>query len=158
MNAGVKTVVMPKFDLERFCQLVQEHQVSVTYVPPPIVLALAKHPVVSKYDLTSLRFLNSAAAALTKELVEEVWQRLKIPVKQGYGLSETGPAAIVQMLDEFGKFVGSIGKLLPNMTAKIIDADGKEVTKDGEVRVYRRSHALPSIGEKGLHTNNLCLR
>ncbi|PKS06423.1 hypothetical protein jhhlp_007171 [Lomentospora prolificans] len=132
MNAGIRTVVMPKFDLERFCQLVQEHQVSVTYVPPPIVLALAKHPLVSKYDLSSIRFLNCAAAPLTRELVEELWQRLKLPVKQGYGLSETSPAAVLQMLDEFGKFVGSIGKLIPNMTAKIVDADGNEITKAGE--------------------------
>lgn len=133
MNAGIQTVVMPKFDLERFCQLVQEHKISVTYVPPPIVLGLAKHPVVSKYDMSSIRFLNCAAAPLTRELVEELWQRLKIPVKQGYGLSETSPAAVLQMLDEFGKFVGSVGKLIPNMTAKIIDSDGNEVTKAGEV-------------------------
>jgi acyl-CoA synthetase (AMP-forming)/AMP-acid ligase II len=132
MWTGVKTIVMAKFDLERFCQLVQEHQISIAYIPPPVVLALAKHPLVSKYDLSSLRFLNSGAAPLTKELVEGVWQRFKIGVKQGYGLSETSPVATCQMLDEFGKFMGSVGRLLPNMEAKIIGENGDEV-KAGEV-------------------------
>jgi 4-coumarate--CoA ligase len=132
MWTGVKTVVMAKFDLERFCQVVQEHQISVTYIPPPIVLALAKHPVVDRYDLSSLRFLNSGAAPLTKELVEGVWDRLKIVVKQGYGLSETSPVATCQTVDEFGKCMGSVGKLVPNMEAKIVDEQGNEV-KEGDV-------------------------
>jgi len=127
--------VMAKFDLDRFCQLIQEHQISVIYIPPPIVLALAKNPMVSKYDLSSLRFLNSGAAPLTKELVEGVWQRFKIGVKQGYGLSETSPVATCQTIDEFGKYMGSVGKLLPNMESKIIDEDGNEV-KDGEVSSF----------------------
>jgi len=74
---------MDRFDLEDFCALIQQHRITMGYVVPPVVLALAKSPIVTKYDLTSLRMLNSGAAPLTGELVDAVWERLKVPVKQG---------------------------------------------------------------------------
>lgn len=50
---------------------------------PPVILLLAKHPDVAKYDLSSMRMINSGAAPLTRELVESLYARLRIPVKQG---------------------------------------------------------------------------
>lgn len=126
---------MSRFDLEKACQIIQEHRITYAYVPPPIVLAFGKHPAVDKYDLTSLKMLHSGAAPLTNELLEVVWSRLKLPVKQGYGLSETSPATHVQLPDEWAKHMGSVGKLVPNMEAKIVDLDGNEVPlgEEGEL-------------------------
>lgn len=50
---------------------------------PPIILFLAKHPVVSKFDLSSITKLISGAAPLGDSLTEEVMERLKAPVCQG---------------------------------------------------------------------------
>lgn len=124
---------MSKFDLPKACQLIQDHKITFIYVPPPIILALGKHPIVEKYDLSSLRFINSAAAPLSKDLVDAVWKRLKVAVKQGYGLSETSPAVSAQLLDEWAKYMGSVGKLIPNMEAKFVDEKLNEVPT-GEVR------------------------
>lgn len=74
---------MDRFDLEKFCRLVQEERITYAYVVPPVVLALAKHPIVAKFDLSSLRMMNSGAAPLSKELSTAVYTRIKIPVKQG---------------------------------------------------------------------------
>lgn len=82
---------MPKFDLDEFCKITQDHKITMAYLVPPIILRLAKEPLVSKYDLSSILMINSGAAPLTKELVEALYERLHIPVKQGYGLSETSP-------------------------------------------------------------------
>ncbi|KAF7551631.1 hypothetical protein G7Z17_g4864 [Cylindrodendrum hubeiense] len=128
LTTGVKCVVMEKFDLAQACQLIQDHQLTFMYVPPPIILALGKHPLVEKYNLSSLRFVNSAAAPLSRDLVDAVWERLQITVKQGYGLSETSPAVCIQLFDEWARFQGSVGKLVSNMQAKIIDPQGKEVS------------------------------
>jgi 4-coumarate--CoA ligase len=97
MYSGLTLTIMPKFDLEKFCSIVQNQKITFSYVVPPVVLLLAKHPVVDKYDLSSLRMMNSGAAPLTRELVESVYERLKIPVKQGYGLSETSPTTHTQV-------------------------------------------------------------
>lgn len=94
---GLTTVVMLKFDLEKFCSNIQTHRITVSYIVPPLVLLLGKHPLADKYDLSSVRMLNSGAAPLTRELVESVYNRLKIPIKQGYGLTETSPTTHVQV-------------------------------------------------------------
>lgn len=123
---------MSRFDIERACQLIEKHKISFSYVPPPVVLAFSKHPVVDKYDLSSMRLLSSGAAPLTPDLATAFWDRLKIAVKQGYGLSETSPVAMMQHPDEWGKFMGSVGKLLPNMVAKIVDPDEGTELADGQ--------------------------
>jgi 4-coumarate--CoA ligase len=94
---GLESIVMPRFELEKFCSVIQERRVTFVNVVPPVVLLLGKSDIVSKYDLSSLRMLNSGAAPLTKDLVHVVNTRLKIPIKQGYGLSETSPVTHEQV-------------------------------------------------------------
>ena len=130
--AGIRVVVMPKFDLEGWCKIVQDEKVTFSFVVPPVVLGLAKSPVVSKYDLSSLKMLNCGAAPLTRELVEQEYARLKIPIKQGYGLSETSPTTHMQNWDAWDTSIGSVGWMLPNQTAKYMSPDEKEVAP-GEV-------------------------
>ncbi|OAL53362.1 4-coumarate-CoA ligase-like protein [Pyrenochaeta sp. DS3sAY3a] len=125
--SGFQLVVMPKFDLEDFCRFIQDLKVTFAYVVPPIVLLLSKHPIVSKYDLSSIRMMNSGAAPLTRELVEAVHGRLGIPVKQGYGLSETSPTTHTQPWADWDKTIGSVGLLLPYQTAKYMSAEEKEM-------------------------------
>lgn len=65
LRCGATVVVLPRFDLDQFLGAIQEHRISGLYVAPPIVLALAKHPAVGNYDLSSLRYIVSAAAPWT---------------------------------------------------------------------------------------------
>lgn len=127
LYSGLMIVVMPKFDIDGFCKIVQDYKITFVYVVPPVVLLLSKHPTVGKYDLSSIRMMNSGAAPLTKELVEALCKRLKIPVKQGYGLSETSPTTHTQPWEDWNKTIGAVGTLLPNQTAKYMSPDEKEV-------------------------------
>lgn len=127
MYNGWTLIVMSKFDLERCCQHIQNYRITFVYVVPPVVLALGKHPIVSKYDLSSVRMMNSGAAPLTKELVETTYARLKIPIKQGYGLSETSPTTHTQTWESWRTRIGSVGPLLPNQTAKYMSPEETEV-------------------------------
>ncbi|KAK3300342.1 uncharacterized protein B0H64DRAFT_333715 [Chaetomium fimeti] len=128
---GWQLVVLERFDMLRALRAIERHRITFAYVPPPIVLAFSKHPAVDEYDLTSLKVLHSGAAPLTRELTEAVWNRIHVPVKQGFGLSETSAVVCCQVVDEWGKFMGSVGKIMPNMSAKIVGEDGKEV-EEGE--------------------------
>ena len=118
---------MPKFEIERFCQVVQTSRITFVYVAPPVVLQLAKNPIVSKYDLSSLRMLSSGAAPLTRDLVEALYARTKVPCKQGYGLSETSPGIHTQPWSLWRSHIGSVGRLAPNMTAKYMSDTQSEV-------------------------------
>ncbi|KAI7520615.1 acetyl-CoA synthetase-like protein [Hortaea werneckii] len=124
---GTKTVVMPKFDIESWCDIVQNHRITFAYVVPPVVLQLAKHPCVDRYNLSTLRMLNSGAAPLTRELVDAMHARIHVPVKQGYGLSETSPTTHTQPWDLWHSTVGAVGTMLPNQTAKYMAPDETEV-------------------------------
>ncbi|EKG14902.1 AMP-dependent synthetase/ligase [Macrophomina phaseolina MS6] len=127
MFKGVQLVVMDKFDLEKFCQNVQDHKVTFAYLVPPVVLMLSKSPLVDKYDLSSIRMTNSGAAPLTREIVEELWKKRRFPVKQGYGLSETSPTTHTQEWADWDRKIGSVGKLMPNQVAKYMSPEEKEV-------------------------------
>ncbi|CAM1508738.1 Fc.00g055860.m01.CDS01 [Cosmosporella sp. VM-42] len=119
LYSGVTTVVMPRFNVDKWCQLAQEQRITYSYIVPPIVLHLAKHPSVSSYDLSSLRMTQSGAAPLTRELIEQVYKRLKVRIKQGYGLSETSPCLYQGSWGEWDTDIGCCGALLPNLEAKI---------------------------------------
>ena len=55
LHVGATVVTMPRFDLEQCLQILQKYRVTFANVVPPIVLALAKHPLVDKYELPHLR-------------------------------------------------------------------------------------------------------
>lgn len=118
---------MAQFDIEKFCAYIQEHRITFAFIVPPVVLLLSKHPVVDKYDLSSLQMMNSGAAPLTHELVNAVYKRIKVPVKQGYGLSETSPTTHTQPSEDWDKTIGSVGRLLPNQIAKYMSPEEKEL-------------------------------
>lgn len=127
LYSGYELVVMPKFDLERFCSIIERRKITFLYLVPPVILQLSKNPWISRYDLSSVRMMNSGAAPLTKELVSAIYERLKIPVRQGYGLSETSPTTHMQRWDDCMENIGSVGRLLPNLTAKYMSPDEKEL-------------------------------
>jgi|HubBroStandDraft_5_1064220.scaffolds.fasta_scaffold24431_1 acyl-CoA synthetase (AMP-forming)/AMP-acid ligase II len=127
LSVGATVVTMPRFDLDGFLRLVQEHGVTRVEVVPPIVLALARHPAVAGYDLSSLRLITSGAAPLGSELAAECAQRLGCRVKQAYGMTEFGGATHL-VPDTGGGDLESIGPLLPGNECRVIDcASGLDV-------------------------------
>lgn len=136
LRAGTTTVTMPRFDLEEFLRLHQDYGVTRSFVAPPIVVALAKHPMVDNYDLTKLEQVFSGAAPLSAELSLEAGARLGCEVVQGFGMTELSP---VSHLTPPGQFKpGSVGVNAPNTATRIVDpATGADlgVDADGEVLV-----------------------
>jgi acyl-CoA synthetase (AMP-forming)/AMP-acid ligase II len=133
---GATLVTMPRFDLEQFLAILQDYRVTTAAVVPPIMLAMAKHPLVDRFDLSALRFLGSGAAPLGAELEEACGKRLGCVVGQGYGLTETSPVVTAHPSEEARIRHGSAGKLLPNTEAKVVDpATGEALgrNRDGEL-------------------------
>mmetsp|Transcript_14889 Transcript_14889/g.32333 ORF Transcript_14889/g.32333 Transcript_14889/m.32333 type:complete len:596 (+) Transcript_14889:120-1907(+) len=118
-----------KFDLEKFCQLVQEHEPQRAHLVPPIILGLAKHPAVDNYDMKKLNMIVSAAAPLGKDTEDAVRNRLGLDVKQAWGMSELSPVGTI--IHDSNQKTGSIGQLVPSTYGKIIDAEtGKSLGPD----------------------------
>ncbi|KAL5348601.1 hypothetical protein ACLOAV_006018 [Pseudogymnoascus australis] len=158
--SGVTTVVLPRFDVDTWCQLVQKHKITYSYVVPPIVLHMAKHPSFSSYDLSSLRMVQSGAAPLTRELINQVYTRLGIRIKQAYGLSETSPFMYQVAWDGWDVDIGTCGVLLPNIEVKICQP--VDSSRDDDTTTIPQELKLGEDGElhvrgpnvfKGYHNN-----
>jgi acyl-CoA synthetase (AMP-forming)/AMP-acid ligase II len=126
LRSGATIVTMPRFELEPFLQIVQDHQVTRAQLVPPILLALAKHPAVERYDLSSLEMIMSGAAPLGGELAERCAARTGSSVIQGYGLTEASPVTHLTPDTPGDNKPGSIGPPLPNTACRIVDTDGGE--------------------------------
>lgn len=128
LRRGATVVTMPRFDLGDFLKILQDYGVTRAYLVPPIILALAKHPVVDNFDLSKLDVVMSGAAPLGSDLAEGASSRLDCLVMQGYGLTETSP--VTHMIpDEPGKDrPGSIGFAISNTECRLVDpVSGKDV-------------------------------
>ena len=130
VRSGATVVTMPRFDLEGFLRIVQDHKVTRAYVVPPIALALAKHPLVDEFDLSSMKLVFSGAAPLGEELEVACSERLGCRVSQGYGMTESSPVSHSIPYPGGQTKPGSIGPVLPNMECRIVDT---ETGEDGEV-------------------------
>jgi acyl-CoA synthetase (AMP-forming)/AMP-acid ligase II len=128
VREGSTLVTMPRFDLEEFLRILQEHHVTRAYLVPPIVLALAKHPMVDKYDLSALQVVVSGAAPLDAGLQGAAASRVDCMVAQGWGLTETSPVLTTSVGAPLGPKPGAVGVLLPNTALRVVDpATGADV-------------------------------
>lgn len=76
------------------------------------------------------KYLRSSASGgmALQEVVAQRWQEITAtPILEGYGLTETSPVLIMNVIGGKPK-VGSIGIPLPGTDARIIDESGKDVT------------------------------
>jgi acyl-CoA synthetase (AMP-forming)/AMP-acid ligase II len=130
---GATLVTMPRFDLAAFLQALQDHRVTRVYVVPPIALALAKHPLVDDFDLSSVRMMLSGAAPLGPDLQRAVGERIGCDVVQGYGMTEASPVTHLVPDDRAAEMPGSIGFPAPNTECRVVDVLTGEDVAPGEV-------------------------
>src|SRR5918998_429687 len=138
MNQGLAlggtVVTLPRFELEDFLRTLQDQKITRAFVAPPIVLALAKHPLVDQFDLSSVRTITSGAAPLDEELAFACERRPRkgadpgVTVAQGYGMTELSPVS--HTTPDVGceppgvstpAPKGSVGYAIPNTECRLID-------------------------------------
>jgi acyl-CoA synthetase (AMP-forming)/AMP-acid ligase II len=137
LRAGLTIVTMPRFDLVQFLELNARHGCTRAFVAPPIVVALAKHPVVDDYDLDALTQVFSGAAPLSAELAAEAGARLDCEVVQGYGMTELSPVS--HLTTPGGLKPGSVGVTASNTETMIVDvATGESLGTDADGELWVR--------------------
>jgi len=110
------------------------------HLVPPIIIALAKHPIVDKFDLSSVKTIISGAAPLAAETEKQLLERLKnsrLTLKQAYGMTELSPLSHYSPSDMSPRS-GSVGLLIPNVEAKVLDLETGELllpNQQGEICV-----------------------
>jgi acyl-CoA synthetase (AMP-forming)/AMP-acid ligase II len=144
LAVGATVVSLPRFDLEAFLRAIQDHRATGTIIVPPIALALARHPAVDDYDLSSLRFVGCGAAPLGKEIEEECADRLGCLFFQGYGMTEaTASIAVSSMREPERNVHGQAGILVAGTAARVVDPhSGADLGTDGTGEIWIRGPQL----------------
>ncbi|CAK1550509.1 unnamed protein product [Leptosia nina] len=118
----VEVVFLMRFDEEQFLSTIQKYKINMTTIVPPLAVFLAKHPLVSKYDLTSLNEVWCGAAPLSSDIQAAISKRTGIDyIRQGYGLTEVTMACCVDVTG--GVKIGSCGTPAPGMKIKVVDIE-----------------------------------
>lgn len=61
-------IVMKSFDPQVFCESVQRYRVNMIPLVPPVMVFLAKHPMIANYDFSSVKEIVCGAAPLSDEV------------------------------------------------------------------------------------------
>ncbi|WVQ73380.1 hypothetical protein IAR50_002951 [Cryptococcus sp. DSM 104548] len=144
LMSDTSVIVLPRFEELAVLQAIQTYKVTFGIVVPPIILVLLHSPNVSKFDISTIRGLQSGAAPLSADLIQAFQTKYPwIGVTQGYGLTETTPVAAVMTLAEAAAHPGSTGRLIPTYQARLVDAEtGKDVPKGERGELWLRG---PSV-------------
>jgi len=118
---GATLVVMPRFDLAQYLDLIERYRATFLHVVPPVVLALAKHPLVEGRDFSSVRRMFSGAAPLGADVIARCSQRIGCSVQQGYGLTETSPVSHTTPPDGVAAARGSVSPPGPSTECRLVD-------------------------------------
>lgn len=125
---GLTLVTMSKkFNLTKFCELIQEYQPDRCHLVPPILLRIANDPIVENYDLSSISTIVSAAAPLSRDVEMAVEARVggRCRVKQAWGMSELSPIGTINADTAIKS--GSIGPLISSTIGKVLDSSGNSL-------------------------------
>jgi acyl-[acyl-carrier-protein]-phospholipid O-acyltransferase/long-chain-fatty-acid--[acyl-carrier-protein] ligase len=132
---GCRVVTIPSpLDTRKMAEVIASEKVTVLVGAPTFLRPLLRKT--TREEMRGLRFAMSGAEKMPVELHEAFRDKLGIELLQGYGLTETTPVTNINMPEPLKKIrggeshrghrLGSVGRLLPGMTARIVDADTGE--------------------------------
>lgn len=134
MNVGMNLTVMngatilliERFEPVSSLEALQKYRATVLYGAPPMYVAWVQLPNIRDYDLSSLRYVASGAAALPIKVLQAFESLAGVPISEGYGLSEAAPVVSTNAAGPVVK-PGTVGPAIPGVEVKIVDPDGNEV-------------------------------
>jgi len=144
--AGASVHIEQKFVVEDFWTVVEREQPTYFSAVPTILAALIALPDDVDPDTSSMRFAGCGAAPASSSLLRAFERRYRIPVIEGYGLTECTVAATINPLTGPRK-PGTVGVPLPGIEVGIVDEQGHHVEGGvGEVVVRGRTVMLGYLG------------
>lgn len=121
---------------------------TIVFVVPPIMIFLAKSPIVSKYDLSSINAIRCGAAPLSKDIENMVKKRIGVKnIFQGYGMTE-GTYSFCSQTERYNTN-GSVGVLVRGVYGRVVDIESGELlgaNQIGELQFKSKSIMKGYIG------------
>ena len=135
---GASLTLLPRFDATAALDVLVRDGVTVFQGVPTMYVALVNHPERDEYDLASLRVCVSGGAAMPVEVMSAFEKAFGCIVLEGYGLSETSPAASFNLPDK--RRAGSIGTPVTGVEFRLVDDAGNDVEPGSVGEIAIRGH------------------
>ncbi len=118
---------------------IEKYKTTIVAAVPSIFTAMTNHPLIDKYDLSSIVACASGAAPLATETLARFEKKTGAVIFEGYGMSECLPIGINPTnLDD--RKIGSVGMPCISTSIKIVDIDSGQDElpqgEDGEIAVH----------------------
>ena len=165
MNAGIYNratlVLLPRFSPDAAFRLMEREHVTFFAGVPTIYWALLNYSGAEQYDLQNiarnLRICISGGAAMPVEVMRAFEEKFKVKILEGYGLSETSPAATFNRLDCPRK-PGSVGLPLWGVWVRLVDQRDQDVGTNEAGEILFRGHNVMKGYYKRLEATAAALR
>jgi fatty-acyl-CoA synthase len=140
------TMVFPGegFDAAATLTTVQAERCTALHGVPTMFIAMLDHPAFDDYDLSSLRTGIMAGSPCPVEVMKRVVERMRMrEVTIAYGMTETAPVSFQSSVDDpLERRVATVGRVLPHLEVKIIDAQGRTVPRGATGELLTRGYSV----------------
>lgn len=126
ISRGASIVLTKKFDAEQILHLSEKHKATLLFGVPTTMSLMAQTKAFSSCDLSKIRYAIVGGEPMSLELIEK-WNQKRIPVRQGYGLTEFGPNVFSLNESDSVRKMGSVGFANAYIDVKVVEESGQEV-------------------------------
>src|ERR1700753_3328679 len=120
----------PRFDIDRVLRHIESDRITVEMAVAPIALAIASHPELESFDLSSLRFIMWGATPVSADIAEIVTRRTGVGWVPAYGTTEL-PVLACSPLD--GPRLDAVGRAVPGVDLRVVSLETGDTVDPGEV-------------------------
>lgn len=130
---GLRLALMHRWSAAKALDLIEEHRLTAAGGVPYVVRQLLEEAEAQGRSLSSLMAMTSGGASVPPDLIRTIGDRFarKVAPANGYGLTETTGAVIVNSGEAYLDVPDSVGR--PVVTADVRVVDGTRDCADGEI-------------------------
>jgi long-chain acyl-CoA synthetase len=140
LRTGAWMRLHPRFDIDRMLRHIENDRITVEMAVAPIALAIASHPELESFDLSSLRFIMWGATPVSAGIAEAVTKRTGVGWLPAYGTTELPVIACNPLA---GPRLDTVGRPVPGVDVRVVSLETGEPVGPGEVgEIQARSESL----------------
>lgn len=130
----------PRFDIDRMLHHIENDRITIEMAVAPIALAIASHPELESFDLSSLRFMMWGATPVSPSVAQTVTRRTGVGWVPAYGTTEL---PVIACNPRDGARLDSVGRPVPGVDLRVVSLQTGEQVRPGEVgEIQARSMSL----------------
>jgi long-chain acyl-CoA synthetase len=140
LRTGAQARLHPRFDVDAMLRHIESDRITVEMAVAPIALAIASHPRLESFDLSSLRYIMWGATPVSVSVAEAVTRRTGVGWVPAYGTTEL---PVIACNPVHGARLDTVGRPVPGVELRVVSLDTGAPVCAGEVgEIQARSASL----------------